>query len=297
MTDRAIIVSAADHAYWPYLSGLLNSIDKRRRVAGIAVGVLDLGLSHDQLSELTSYGAVVATPGWDYDISGFDKPPPPTFRAMTARPHLPRYFPGYENYVWIDADCWVQDWQCVKTLIAEARRWGFAVVPEIDRSYAAFLDNGGSFFDWAYSCFAKCYDETEAQRLAHYPPLNCGVFAAPGKAPVWAVWANELGQVLSRIRTPFFFAEQTALNVVVGSRGVGAALFPARYNWMCNRALPLLSADRKTFLEPHPPYEQLGIIHLAARTREGLWSLIDMTGRLHQRTLTFPPLRQLQSPA
>jgi hypothetical protein len=63
MTDHAIIVSAADHAYWPYLSGLLNSIDKRRRVAGIAVGVLDLGLSHGQLSELASYGAVVATPG------------------------------------------------------------------------------------------------------------------------------------------------------------------------------------------------------------------------------------------
>jgi hypothetical protein len=66
---------------------------------------------------------------------------------------------------------------------------------------------------------------------------------------------------------------------------------------MCSRALPVLSADRKTFLEPHPPHEQLGILHLAAGMREGPWSLIDLTGRPHQRTLTFPPLRQLQSPA
>ena len=287
----AFIVSAADSGYWPYLSGLLNSIDKRRRVAGTAVGVLDLGLLPDQLDRLKAYGAIVVAPGWDYDISTFTKEPAPTFRAMTARPHLPKHFPGFDCYAWIDADCWVQDWHVVKTLIAEAQRWGLSIVPEVDRSYSPFLPKG-TFLDWAYSCFARCYGEGElAVRLAHYPVLNCGVFAAPFRSPVWEVWRDQLGKVLSRIREGFFFAEQTALNYCVRHEGIVAAPLPARYNWMCNRALPFLDADGKTLVEPAPPFEPLGIIHLAAGTRDGMHHLNDTSGRVHCRTLTFPPLR------
>lgn len=289
MEQKAIIVSAADSEYWPCLSGLLNSIDKRRRSSNISVGIFDLGLSTEQLNRLESYGAVVVMPGWDYDISNFEKPPPPSFRAMTARPHLPKYFPGYYSYVWIDADCWVQDWRVVKVLLSEANKWGFSIVPEVDRSYTPFLQNGSTFFDWASSCFVTCYAEA-AGRLAHYPLLNCGVFAMSGSTPIWSAWSYETGQVLERLRTAFFFAEQTALNVCVRQEGIEAAFLPARYNWMCNRALPLLSADGKSFVEPNPPYEPLGIVHMAAGTKSGTWPLYDLSGRTHYRTLTFPML-------
>jgi hypothetical protein len=291
IAPKTIIISAADDEYWPYLSGMLNSIDKRRRIGNIDVGVLDLGLSTENQNRLKSYGATIVVPGWDYDVSKFEEAPPSGFRAMTSRPHLPKHFPGYDHYVWIDADCWVQDWRAVNILIAESHKWGCAVVPELDRSYTPFLQNGTTFFEWAYSCFAKCCEESEAQRLAHYPLLNCGIFAASRKSPVWDAWALETGRLLDRLRRSFFFAEQTALNVCIRQQGIAAALLPARYNWMCNRATPLLSTDGKTFLDPGPPHEELAIIHMAAGTKSGLWMLTDLSGRLHQRSLCFPPLR------
>jgi lipopolysaccharide biosynthesis glycosyltransferase len=289
--SKAIIVSAADSGYWPYLSGLLNSIDRRHRAGRVTVGILDLGLSLDQRRCLEDYGALVQVPDWDYDVTGFDRVPAPTFRAMTARPHLPRYFPGFDCHVWIDADCWVQDWHAVKTLISEAGRHDLVIVPEIDRSYTAFLANGGTFFDWSYSCLSKCYDETLAKHLAYYPPLNCGVFAAKSKSSIWPAWAEQLGHVLARIATPFFFAEQTALNVVARQDNIDVVLLPARYNWMCNRAMPMLSADGKALVDPNPPHDPLGIIHLAAGTRDGIWPIADMAGRTHHRSLAFPQLR------
>ena len=82
MAPRTIIISGADQAYWPLLSGLLNSIDKRRRSAAVAVGILDLGLSAEQVERLRRYGAEVVSPGWDYDISRFASAPPAFFKAM-----------------------------------------------------------------------------------------------------------------------------------------------------------------------------------------------------------------------
>jgi hypothetical protein len=292
MERKSIIVTAGDSGYWPYLSGLLNSIDKRRRATNTAVGILDVGLSSEQLNRLKLYGAVVVAPGWDYDISNFEKPPPSFYRAMTARPHLPSYFPGYDNYAWIDADCWVQDWRAVRTLISEAQRWGCSLVPEMDRSYGVFLGSGGPFSDWAHSCLVECCGEEVAGNLAPWPLINSGVFAAAHESPIWQAWSNRLGAVLARIRNAFFFAEQTALNVCIRGEGTAAALLPARYNWMCNRAFPLLSTDGKTFLEPNPPYEALGIVHMAAGTRSGIFPLYDESGKIHHRSLAFPMLPQ-----
>jgi hypothetical protein len=290
MTRKTILISAANRAYWPLLSGLLHSIDKRRRSAGVAVGVLDLGLAGDQIDRLRRYGANVVTPDWDYDVSGFAAKPPAVFKAMTARPFLPRYFGGYDLYVWIDADCWVQDWRAVKMLCGSAEDWGFSIVPEMDRSYTPFLHDGRTFFDWARSCFVKCFGEEAAASLAHYPLLNCGVFAAARETPIWPLWAKCLGEVLARLREAFFFAEQTALNACIRNDEAPAALLPARCNWMCSRSLPLVAADGNSLLEPYPPHEPLGIIHLAAETKNGIWPLVDEKGKPRPRPLTFPML-------
>jgi hypothetical protein len=287
---KTILISAADQAYWPLLSGLLHSVDKRRRASGMAVGILDLGLAEEPLDRLRRYGAHVIRPDWDYDLSGFSVKPQPMFKAMTARPFLPRYFGGYDVHAWIDADCWVQDWQAVKLLCAAAEDWGFSIVPEMDRSYTPLLHDGSTFADWARSCFVKCFGEEQGNALARYPLLNCGVFAARHDTPLWALWAKRTGDVLARLREPFFFAEQTALNACIRQHDAPVALLPARCNWMCSRAFPLVSADGKSLLEPYPPHEPIGIVHLAADTKRGIWPLVDAHGRPQPRALTFPML-------
>ena len=53
---------------------------------------------------------------------------------MTARPFLPRYFPDHDVYLWIDADCWVQQWDAIALFLRGAQRRPIAVAPEIHRA-------------------------------------------------------------------------------------------------------------------------------------------------------------------
>ena len=287
---RVVIVSAADQGFWPLLSGLLNSINEGRRSANYAIGILDLGLSDSQHKELEAYGARVVTPGWDCDLALFDKEPPAYFRAMTARPHLPSYFPGFDLIVWLDADCWVQDWRAVEMLALAAKDFGFAVIPEVDRSYISFMNNGTPYVDFFHSCLEKCYGSEFAQKYKYYDVLNCGVFAARRDTALWEHWSSYLSAAFRRLREPFFFAEQTAMNACVRAHAIPSAFLPARFNWMASRALPRLSFDGKIYLEKHPPFEHIGILHLAAETRDRSWDIYDLGGNKHHRYLNFPPL-------
>lgn len=76
---------------------MLNSVERGRKAANFDVGVLDLGLLPEQLARLRSYGANVLMPRWYYDISRFPVTVPTFFKAMTARPRLVSYFPGYDT--------------------------------------------------------------------------------------------------------------------------------------------------------------------------------------------------------
>jgi hypothetical protein len=96
--------------------------------------------------------------------------------------------------------------------------------------------------------------------------------------------------VLARLKEPFFFAEQTALNACIRTSEQAVALLPARCNWMCSRAFPLVSADGKSLLDPYPPHEAIGVLHLAADTKRGIWPLVDARGKEQPRALTFPML-------
>ena len=283
---RIIIISAADNGYADLLAGLLASIEAQARDANIDIGVLDLGLEKALQTSLERRGVAVIPPDWDYSLELFRSKPPDFFRAMTARPHLRRYFPGYDLYLWLDADTWVQDWTAVELYIDAAQRSGFAATPEVDRSYDPYYRDS-SVIDWRYSCFRKCFDEELAQQLAPFPLVNCGVFAARADAPHWDAWSQLLGKSLQTMREPFFFAEQTTLNVVLRKAGFQTAFLPSTCNWMCNRALPQCSADGMVLLEPNPPFSRIGVIHMTSETKNGQKELLGTDGRLHIRSLRY----------
>ena len=286
---KAIIISGADAAYWPLLSGMLHSIEHAVRKENMAVGVLDLGLAPEHRDRLLSYGAIVVEPKWDYPIAHFRKPPPTTFRAMTARPFLPRYFPGYDLYIWLDADCWVQDWQAIKLLATAASQKKFAIVAEVHRSYGGFRQSG-TYLEWLHGCYRHCYGDTIANSLSNFPLLNVGVFAGTSDAAQWSRWQWHLGEIIKQHDESFFFAEQTALNGAIREGNLATALLPAHCNWMCNRAMPGFNPERNIFTEPEPPYLPLGIIHVAASVKTGVWPVLDQTGKTHMKVLTYPLL-------
>src|SRR5204862_8253618 len=129
---KLIITSAADSGYFPLLQDAVLSV--RALAPNIAIGILDLGLDAAQRGWLAERRAQLVSPGWDVSFPDQDRTPQ-TLKAQVARPFLPRHFPGYEMYFWLDADAWLQDWRAVEPFCAAAGRAKLAIAPEFDRAY------------------------------------------------------------------------------------------------------------------------------------------------------------------
>ncbi len=92
---------------------MILSIRDKAEGADIALGCFDLGLTEAQKSWLTARRVELVTPEWSFGLSDADGVPLP-FKAILSRPLLPRYFPGHDVYMHMDADAWVQDWAAVE---------------------------------------------------------------------------------------------------------------------------------------------------------------------------------------
>lgn len=254
-----VIASAADAAYFPLLQEMVLSVRALR--SGVAIGILDLGMTAEQCAWLIDRAARLVPPEWDVDFPGRDRAPE-AFKAQVARPFLPRHFPGHEMYLWIDADAWLQDWRAIELLCAAAGRDRLAIVPEIDRAYKRHYKRPKLFGrTLAWKNYREAFGWRAADRLGRNPMVNCGVFALHREAPHWRAWARLLAQVLQRTR--FFYAEQTALNYAIFAERLAVDFLPAYCNWLAGDAAPVFDARRGLFVEPYAPHEVIGIMHLA----------------------------------
>jgi hypothetical protein len=138
------------------------------------------------------------------------------YKALTARPFLPRYFPGFDLYLWIDGDCWVQQGDALALFQRAARTGALAVAPEIHRSMRHYRHAWGEFSSINGAAYEACFDKETAERLIRYPLINAGVFALKADAPHWGGWADVMGEALQRSTS---MTDQVALNVLVYDKG------------------------------------------------------------------------------
>jgi hypothetical protein len=286
---KTIIVSAANSDYFNLIQDLFTSIEQcRGRVKCPPIAIMDCGLSEDHRTTLSRRGIAVVQFPWDYDIGSLDREPKPFLKSLVARPRLPKHFPGYDIYLWIDADCWIQDWSAVELYLDSARRYGFSITPAIDRSYGVISASGNTPSEWALSCFLECGIPREiARKWAPYPLLNAGIFAGLARAPHWDSWSRLVREIIGATRNIGFYHDQTALNIAIREHRLPIAMLPARCNWQCHRAIPMCGKQGSVLIEPNPPFEPLGIIHLTDETKNGEWQLRDPDGMPHTRSLRF----------
>jgi len=280
---RFCIVSAADSGYFGLLQGLVLSCRDRPQGRDAHIRVLDLGLDREQLAWLDTLGVEHTRPEWDFDFPGRDAAPR-TFQAQTARPFLPRYFPGYDVYLWMDADTWIQDWGAVDTYVAIAGSERMAITPEIDRCYSITFDTRHALERFA--SYESVYGAETAKQCGLNPTINSGVFALRGDAPHWALWAAELGKALQRTRS--FYIEQFTLNYVIYTAGLPTYFLPARYNWITWFSTPVLKRSSGLYVEPSAPFAPIGIMHLTGDVKAGERRVRHSDGSEARQTLEYP---------
>lgn len=274
MTSDFIICTGGDARYFELLQNCIRSIRERPEGRDVRLGVLDLGLSDDQRAWLKGLNVEIAVPDWDIDFPGRSELPA-YYKALTSRPFLPKYFPGSETYLWIDADAWVQDWSAIELLLRASANGSVACVPEIDRAYRCYFHAWEEFHSVVDASYVEAFGERLGMELARHPLINSGVFALKGNSPSWAIWAQAIGEGFANTKN--FLTEQAAFNLVIYRRGVKAHFLPTWCNWAVHHAMPCWDVERECFVEPLLPHHKLGILHLTIYTK-------------HEKTL---PIRQV----
>jgi hypothetical protein len=272
---KTIICTAANRPFASLALDLVHSIQNKPESADIAIGILDTGLTEAEANQLRGMVDHVVEPGWDVDfrkLKRADNLYPSEkwlsdsqgLQAMTARPSLPKHFPGYDLYIWIDADCWLQEWRVIDLLKRGASDGSLCITAELDRAYVQFYDQG-KLTDWVNEAHALFCDKEVADKLRNFPVLNSGVFALRGDSPLWGRWHQALEDGLAREYD--FYAEQFGLNRVVYLEDFPRNILPATCNWLANRGLIFYDGDTGMFVEPNLPYQPLGIIHLSGDSK------------------------------
>ena len=111
---KNVIVSLADANYFPLLEELVDSIKRFKQSENVAICILDAGLTSQQREKISNKVDEVKNAEWDIKVPGYKVKDKEWLKSQVSRAFLPKYFPDYDKYLWIDCDAWVNDWNCVE---------------------------------------------------------------------------------------------------------------------------------------------------------------------------------------
>ena len=266
------IVSLADANYFDLLNELIDSIKSFKESENIAICVLDAGLTENQKNLLKNKVDEIKKAEWDISVPSHKVKNKEWLKSQVSRAFLPRYFPNYEKYLWIDCDAWVQDWSSVdlyfkacengKLGITQTMGPGYKIMSKVNWLFGKIAIIKSQNFKHAIS--SKIGIE-KARKLAFAPHVNIGVFSLEKDSSCWNNWQNNLNKTLSAGN--IFGSEGLAINMSVYIDEVETEFLPLNCNWIASNLLPKFDENLKKFVEPYLPNYKIGIMHLAA----GIW--------------------------
>ncbi|WP_287129188.1 hypothetical protein [Candidatus Cyanaurora vandensis] len=284
-----IIITGADASYFSLVQGTVRSLRSKPEGAKATLGFLDLGCTPTQLAWLQEQVDIIRRPTWQLTFA-LREQVPAYLKGIWGKPFLPRFFPGYETYLWIDADAWVQDWRGIELFLAGAALRGLAIMPEVDRG--SEIQYGGLFGYWnlAFRWYKAAYGEQVAQKLWTHPMLNTGVFALRANTPHWGLWADSLAEALQQltdVAQASVMTEQLALNrAVYSSLFDQTEMLPGWCNWTCHWGFPRWDPNRMCLVEPYLPHTPLGVVHLTTEKYDQV-ELLTIEGQPVTQSLRF----------
>ena len=269
---KNVIVSLADSNYFELLNELIDSIKIFEKSKNTAICVLDAGLTNDQKVILSKKVDEIKSAEWDIKVSLFKVKGREWLKSQVSRAFLPKYFPNYEKYLWIDCDAWVNDWNSVELYFKACEGGKLGITQTLGPGYKIM-----SKVSWLFGKIAIIKSQnfkhaikskiglSKARKLAFAPHINIGVFSLEKKSPGWASWQNNLEQTLKSGN--IFGSEGLAINMSVYVDDLETEFLPLNCNWIASNLLPKFDETQKTFVEPYLPNYKIGIMHLAA----GIW--------------------------
>jgi len=283
---KNVIVSLADSNYFELLNELVDSIKSFEQSKDTAICILDAGLSEQQRNILSKKVDEIKSAEWDIDVPAFKVKGREWLKSQVSRAFLPKYFPSYEKFLWIDCDAWVGDWNSIELYFKACENGKLGITQTFTPGYKIM-----SKVKWVFGQLAIIKSQNfkhaikskigidKARKLAFAPHINIGVFSLEKNSAGWITWQKNLEQTLKAGN--IFGSEQLAINMSVYIDELETEFLPHNCNWLVSNLLPKFNEQEKSFVEPYLPNHKLGIIHLAS----GIWDG-DKDMRLHKEVKT-----------
>ena len=269
---KNVIVSLADSNYFELLNELVDSIIRFEKSKEVAICILDAGLTEDQKSILINKVDEIKSAEWDIDVPALKVMGKEWLKSQVSRAFLPKYFPSYEKYLWIDCDAWVNDWKAVELYFEACKDGKLGITQTLGPGYKIM-----SKVKWLFGKLAIVKSQSfkhaikskigidKSRKLAFAPHINIGVFSLEHDSKGWKSWQKNLEQTLKSGN--IFGSEGLAINMSVYIDDLETEFLPLNCNWITSNLLPKFDEKQKTFVEPYLPNYTIGIMHLAA----GIW--------------------------
>ena len=269
---KNVIVSLADSNYFELLNELVDSIKSFEKSKDTGICILDAGLLEEQREILSKKVDEIKSAEWDIDVPAFKVKGKEWLKSQVSRAFLPKYFPSYEKFLWIDCDAWVGDWNSVELYFKACENGKLGITQTLGPGYKIM-----SKVNWLFGKVAIIKSQNfkhaikskiginKARKLAFAPHINIGVFSLEKNSPGWALWQKNLEQTLKSGN--IFGSEGLAINMSVYIDELETEFLPLNCNWIASNLLPKFDEINNTFVEPYLPNYEIGIMHLAA----GIW--------------------------
>ena len=269
---KNVIVSLADSNYFELLNELIDSIIRFEKSKEVAICILDAGLTEDQKLILSEKVEEIKSAEWDIDVPAFKVLGKEWLKSQVSRAFLPKYFPNYQKYLWIDCDAWVNDWSSIELYFKACENGKLGITQTLGPGYKIM-----SKVKWLFGKIAVIKSQNfkhavkskigldKARKLAFAPHVNIGVFSLEKNSPGWESWQKNLEQTLKSGN--IFGSEGLAINMSIYIDNLETEFLPLNCNWIASNLLPKFDEEHSIFVEPFLPNNRIGIMHLAA----GIW--------------------------
>ena len=249
------------------LQNLLNSLSEFKEFKNINLFIFDVGMSQDEIEIASKYGKVIKPKdhlNFSFTITK------PWLRLYSSRPFLKEYAPGFEVYMWIDADIMVFNWVLFNDLYNISKNGKIGIAPEVDASYLYNFENKEykKIFKnlylrrgWTFRNLTKYFKNIDVEKFSSFPCLNAGLFSFPNENEIWEKWHKTYQEACNHSNNEDILSmDQTSLNIEIYKNIEKTILLDAKYNFLVKNSMPMINLDNR-YVKPISPFDEIYAIH------------------------------------
>ena len=265
---KIAIISGADKNYYPFLKNLIMSLEKTKCLEIADLCILDVEKNSLYLEEVSNY--IHKTKKAKFSLKLSFSGEKSWFKLLTERPFIKDYFPGYEKYIWLDADTEVLSIDAIKNLIEATNISELAIAPEVSESYVFNNTKFGiqkifssiyKISGWSFKNYNKYFRKGLGEELFFKPLFNNGVFCLKSESTLWNLWKEEYQGALDKAKSSYGIkTDQLSLNKIIYENFTKVSILDSTNNWIIQKAEDLIKVDN-LFLTPSFPRRKVNILH------------------------------------